>query len=163
MRMIRFTLNGQPTEVTVNPGRRLVEVLREDLGLVGTKVGCERGECGACTVVLDGKAVNSCLVLMSRVEGGDVRTVEGLEQDGKLHSLQEAFVSTGAIQCGFCTPGLLMSAYALFEENPTPTRDEIVRAVSGNLCRCTGYAKVIEAIEQVAAGHSGARSGSTIR
>lgn len=148
MNTIRFTLNGRAAEVTCAPGRRLVDVLRSELSLTGTKVGCERGECGACTVVLDGRAVNACLVLISQVEGREVVTVEGLETDRGLHPLQEAFVSRGAVQCGFCTPGLLLSAYALFLQNPKPTRDEIVRAISGNLCRCTGYTKIVAAIEE---------------
>jgi carbon-monoxide dehydrogenase small subunit len=146
--MIRFTLNGKPVQLAVPPGKRLVDVLRTDLGLTGTKVGCEQGECGTCTVVIDGRAMNSCLVLMAQVEGREVLTIEGLEKDGRLHPLQEAFISAGAVQCGFCTPGFLMSAYALFLRNPHPTREDIVKAISGNLCRCTGYKKIIEAIEQ---------------
>jgi len=138
-------------EVVAAPGRRLVNVLREDLGLTGTKVGCEQGECGACTVLMDGRAVNACLILMSQVEGRDVLTIEALEQNRRLHPLQEAFVSAGAVQCGFCTPGFLMSAYSLLLRNPSPTRDEIIEAVSGNLCRCTGYSKIIEAVERAAA------------
>jgi carbon-monoxide dehydrogenase small subunit len=148
-------VNGAPVEVETEPGRRLVDVLRETLGLTGTKVGCGQGECGACTVVMDGRAVNSCLVLMSQAEGRDILTVEGLEREGKLHPLQEAFAAWGAVQCGFCTPGLLLSAYALYLRNPDPTRDEIVDAVSGNLCRCTGYRKVVEAIEACRPGRPG--------
>jgi carbon-monoxide dehydrogenase small subunit len=143
-------VNGTPVEVTAPPGRRLVDVLRSELGLAGTKVGCEQGECGACTVLLDGLAVNSCLVLMSQVEGRSVLTIEGLEKDGKLHPLQEAFVETGAVQCGFCTPGFVMSAYALLQKNPRPSRDQIVQAIAGNLCRCTGYRKIFEAVERAA-------------
>ena len=136
-----------------------MSVLREDLGLTGTKVGCEQGECGACTVLMDGRAVNACLVLMSQVEGRAVLTIEALERDRRLHPLQEAFVSAGAVQCGFCTPGMLMSAYALLRNHPHPTRDDIVRAVSGNLCRCTGYTKIIEAVEQAASGDALGRAG----
>ncbi|MCK4546857.1 MAG: (2Fe-2S)-binding protein [Candidatus Eisenbacteria sp.] len=147
---ICLTVNGKPVNVTVHPGRRLVDVLRMDLGLTGTKIGCEQGECGACTVLLDGRAVNSCLVLMSQVEGREVLTIEGLTDDGELHALQQAFVDTGAVQCGFCSPGFLMSAYALLSRNPHPSRDEIVEAVTGNLCRCTGYRKIFQAIERVA-------------
>lgn len=153
-------LNGEPVEVASPPGRRLVDVLRSDLGRVGTKVGCERGECGACTVVIDGEAVNACLLLMSQVEGRDVLTIEGLEQSGRMHPLQEAFVAAGAVQCGFCTPGLLMSAYALLLRNPTPSREDIVRAISGNLCRCTGYVKIVSAVER-AAGGAPAAGGDT--
>lgn len=130
--------------------RTLLEFLREDLGLTGTKEGCGKGECGACTVLLDGKPVNSCLVLAYQADGREVLTIEGLERDGRLHPIQEAFVTEGAVQCGFCTPGMIMSARALLGVNPSPTRDEIRRAISGNLCRCTGYAKIIKAIEAAA-------------
>jgi len=148
-------------EVPARPGRRLVSVLREDLGLTGTKVGCEQGECGACTVLLDGRAVNACLVLMSQVEGREVLTIEALERDRRLHPLQAAFVSAGAVPCGICTPGMLMSAYALLRRNPHPGREEIVEAVSGNLCRCTGYTKIIEAVDHAAAGDGPSRTRET--
>jgi len=154
-RTVSLTVNGRRVDIDTHPGRRLVDVLRTDLGLTGTKVGCESGECGACTVLLDGRPVASCLVLLSQAEGREVLTIEGMEADGRLHPVQQAFVDTGAIQCGFCTPGLVLSAYALFLENPDPTREEIVEALAGNLCRCTGYSKVIEAVERARPGKAG--------
>jgi carbon-monoxide dehydrogenase small subunit len=129
--------------------------LREDLGLTGTKHGCGLGDCGACTVILDGKAVNSCLVLAIQANGSEVLTIEGLAEKGKLHPLQQAFVDKGAIQCGFCTPGMILSAKALLEEKPNPTELEIRTALSGNLCRCTGYQKIVEAIDDAAKVMSG--------
>lgn len=131
---------------------RLVDFLREELGLTGTKEGCGEGECGACTVILEGNAVASCLVLVGQVDGKSIITVEGLAEDNQLSALQQAFVDKGAIQCGFCTPGMLLSAKALLDKNPTPTRDEIAVAIEGNLCRCTGYVKIIDAIEAVSRG-----------
>lgn len=145
---IHFTLNGKPVSIITAPNRRLIDLLREDFGLTGTKEGCGIGECGACTVLLNGKAVNSCLILAGQVDGAEILTVEGLAQDGQLHPLQENFIRYGAVQCGFCTPGMLMSAYALLLENPNPTEDEIKEAIAGNLCRCTGYKQIIEAIEK---------------
>jgi carbon-monoxide dehydrogenase small subunit len=127
-----------------------VELLREHLGLTGTKVGCGHGECGACTVLLDGEPVNSCLVFAAQCEGRDVLTIEGLSKDGTLDRIQDAFVEAGAVQCGYCTPGMIMSAYALLASNPTPSRAEIEEAVSGNLCRCTGYVKIVDAVELAA-------------
>jgi aerobic carbon-monoxide dehydrogenase small subunit len=124
--------------------------LREDLELTGTKHGCGLGDCGACTVILNGKPVNSCLVLAIQANGGDVITVEGLAENGKLHPIQQAFVDKGAIQCGFCSPGMILSAKALLESNPRPTEHEIRTAISGNLCRCTGYQKIVEAIQEAA-------------
>lgn len=144
---LRFRLNGREVALDVHPGRRLLDLLREDLGLTGTKEGCGEGECGACTVLVDGKPRLSCLTAAIQVEGKDVLTVEGLAREGKLHPLQEALVQTAGVQCGFCTPGLLLAAYALLQENPNPTRDEIREYLSGNLCRCTGYAQVVEAVE----------------
>lgn len=143
---LKFRLNGRPVEVEVPPGRRLLDLLREDLGLIGTKEGCGEGECGACTVLVDGKPRLSCLTLAIQVEGKDVLTVEGLAQGGKLHPLQEAFVETAGVQCGFCTPGFLMAAYALLLENPNPTREEVRAWLSGNLCRCTGYEQIVDAV-----------------
>ncbi|MCX6150595.1 MAG: (2Fe-2S)-binding protein [Ignavibacteriales bacterium] len=145
---ISFKLNNEQVNIEVQPNRRLLDLLREDLGLTGTKEGCSIGECGACTVLINGKAVNSCLVLAVQVDGTEILTVEGLTQNGGLHKLQENFLKYGSIQCGFCTPGMLMSAYALFLENPDPTEDEIKEAISGNLCRCTGYKQIIEAVKE---------------
>ena len=144
---IRLTLNGEQTDVAFAPYKTLLEVLREDLGHTGTKHGCELGECGACAVLLDGKPVLSCLVLALECDGRKVVTVEGLCEDGKLHPLQEAFADLGAAQCGYCTPAILVTAKALLEENPKPTRDQIREAISGNLCRCTGYLQIVEAVE----------------
>lgn len=144
---IRFTLNGEETDVSFTPYKTLLEVLREDLGHTGTKHGCELGECGACAVLLDRKPVLSCLVLALECGGKQVLTVEGLGEDGHLHPLQDAFADLGAAQCGYCTPAILVTAKALLEENPHPTRDQIREAISGNLCRCTGYLQIFEAVE----------------
>jgi carbon-monoxide dehydrogenase small subunit len=149
-KIIRLTVNGEPLEAAVAQNQTLVQFLREDLGLTGTKHGCGLGDCGACTVILDGKAVNSCLVLAIQANGAEVLTIEGLAENGKLHPLQQAFVDKGAIQCGFCTPGMILSAKALLEERPNPTELEIRTALSGNLCRCTGYQKIVEAIDEAA-------------
>jgi carbon-monoxide dehydrogenase small subunit len=143
-------VNGRRHEVAVEPNRRLLDLLRLDLGLTGTKCGCGIGDCGACTVLVDGVATFSCLVLAVQVAGSEILTVEGLAQGPRLHPLQQAFVDLGAIQCGFCTPGMLMSALALLHRNAGPSEAEIRRALSGNLCRCTGYQKIVEAV-QVAA------------
>jgi carbon-monoxide dehydrogenase small subunit len=145
---IKFTVNGKRVEVEVPVNWTLLRLLRERLALTGTKEGCGIGECGACTVLLDGIPVNACLVLAPKVEGREVETIEGLGSRESLHSLQKSFIDHGAIQCGFCTPGVLMSAKALLEENPNPTREEIKEAISGHLCRCTGYHQIIEAIEK---------------
>ena len=144
---IKFTLNGKLIAVEVPPHWTLLRLLREKLGLTGTKEGCGIGECGACTVLLDGMPVNACLILAPKVEGREVITVEGLGSRESLHPLQRSFVEHGAVQCGFCTPGLLMSSKALLEKNPRPTREEVKEAISGHLCRCTGYQQIIEAIE----------------
>ena len=144
---IRFALNGEGTDVSFAPYKTLLEVLREDLGHTGTKHGCELGECGACAVLLDGKPVLSCLVLALECDGRQVLTVEGLVSEGKLHPLQDAFADLGAAQCGYCTPGILVTAKALLDENPHPHRDQIRQALSGNLCRCTGYLQIFEAVE----------------
>jgi len=145
--IINFKLNGKETSVNLTQNKRLIDLLRDDLNLTGTKEGCSIGECGACTVIVNRKAVNSCLVLAQQVDDCDVITVEGLAEGDKLTELQQNFLKYGAIQCGFCTPGMLMSAYALFLENPTPSREEIETAIEGNLCRCTGYKPIIQAIE----------------
>lgn len=143
-------INGTPVEKEVDGSKRLIDFLRDDLGLTGTKEGCSEGECGACTVILNGEAVPSCLVLAGQIQGGEVLTVEGLEKNGEPDILQKKIIEHGAIQCGFCTPGFLMSAKALFMKNPHPSSEEIRRAIEGNLCRCTGYIKIVEAIEDAA-------------
>lgn len=148
---IRMTLNGEEVDVSFASYKTLLEVLREDLGLTGTKHGCELGECGACAVLLDGKPVLSCLVLALECEGRSVTTVEGLGRDGSLHPLQEAFADLGAVQCGYCTPAILVTAKALLDENAEPNRDQIREALSGNLCRCTGYQQIFEAVEAAVA------------
>ena len=143
-------LNGEPAEALVATYKTLLEALREDLGLTGTKHGCELGECGACTVLLDGEPVLSCLVLAAECEGRSVQTIEGLARGPELHPLQAAFTDCGGSQCGYCTPGVIMTAKALLERNPSPTKQEIKEATAGNLCRCTGYNQIVEAIEQAA-------------
>ncbi|MFY9708195.1 MAG: (2Fe-2S)-binding protein [Desulfobacterales bacterium] len=148
--LIRLTVNDRVHEIAVEPSTTLVDLLRYDLGLTGTKKGCDLGDCGACTVLMDGKAVNSCLVLAVQANGRIVQTIEGLETAEGLHPLQQAFVEKGAIQCGFCTSGMILSAKELLDRTPHPQEPEIRRAVSGNLCRCTGYQKIIEAIKDVA-------------
>lgn len=147
--ILKFILNGKPVNIEVPPHWTLLRLLREKLGLTGTKEGCGIGECGACTVLMDGKSVNSCLVFATKVEGRHIDTVEGLGSQDGLHPLQQSFMDHGAVQCGFCTPGILMSAKALLKGNPRPTREEIKEAISGHLCRCTGYQQIIEAIEAV--------------
>jgi carbon-monoxide dehydrogenase small subunit len=144
---IRITLNGEAVDVSFAPYKTLLEVLREDLNHTGTKHGCELGECGACAVLVDGKPVLSCLLLALECDGKSVLTVEGLGRDGKLHPLQDAFADLGAAQCGYCTPGILVTAKALLDQNPRPSRDQIREALSGNLCRCTGYLQIFEAVE----------------
>jgi aerobic-type carbon monoxide dehydrogenase small subunit (CoxS/CutS family) len=144
---LALTVNGEPTEVAFAPYKTLLEVLREDLNLCGTKHGCELGECGACAVLLDGQPVLSCLVLGAECEGRDVLTIEGLATDGRLHPLQETFADLGAAQCGYCTPGFLVTAKALLDEIPDPSRDQIREALAGCLCRCTGYQQIFEAVE----------------
>ncbi|MFZ0134942.1 MAG: (2Fe-2S)-binding protein [Desulfobacterales bacterium] len=148
--IIRLTVNDTPHEVAVEPNTTLVDLLRSQIGLTGTKKGCDLGDCGACTVLLDGKAVNSCLVLAVQANGRAVQTIEGLETAAGLHPLQEAFVERGAIQCGFCSAGMILSAKELLDRTPHPEEAEIRRAISGNLCRCTGYQKIITAIKDVA-------------
>ena len=146
---LAFTVNGELVHVTVSPFATLLDVLRDDLELTGTKYGCGEGECGACSVLLDGKLVNSCLVLAAECEGSEVLTIEGLQKNGRLHPIQQAFVDHGAVQCGFCTPGMIMAAYALLEANPSPAEHEVKRALEGNLCRCTGYQKIVEAVRSL--------------
>jgi len=147
---IALTVNGEPHEAEVWEGESLLFALRERLGLPGSKNACEQGECGSCSVLLDGRLVCSCLVLAAQADGHDVVTVEGLAEDGRLHRVQEAFAATGAVQCGFCTPGFVVAAADLLEHNIAPTDDEIREALSGNLCRCTGYAKIFDAVRLAA-------------
>ena len=145
-RQIKLKVNGQEREIIVEPRRTLLDALRYDLGLTGTKEGCSNGNCGSCTVLLDGKPVNSCLVLAVEVEGREITTIEGLSRGEKLHPIQQAFIDEGAVQCGFCTPGVILSAKAILDSNPHPTAIEIRQAIAGNLCRCTGYDKIVRAI-----------------
>jgi carbon-monoxide dehydrogenase small subunit len=142
-----MTVNGVPYEVDVKPNQTLVHLLREDLGLLGTKCGCEEGECGACTVIMNGRSVTSCLVPAVQADGADILTIEGLSEGEELHPIQEAYVEAGAIQCGFCTPGVVLSAKALLDENPDPDKEEICEALSGHLCRCTGYLQFYDALK----------------
>ncbi len=144
--IIELKVNGEIYETAVEPRRTLLEVLRGNLGLTGAKEACDLGACGTCTVLIDGKAVLSCLTLAIDSQGKEITTIEGLAKEGKLHPLQQNFVDHGAIQCGFCTPGMILSAKALLDENPKPTEDEVKNGISGNLCRCTGYTKIIEAV-----------------
>ena len=146
---LQLTINGEPYELTVEPRTTLAELLREELHLTGTKEGCGIGMCGACTVLLDGMAIKSCLVLALKANGKEITTIEGLAAKGDIHPLQKAFIDHGAIQCGYCTPGMILSAKALLDENPHPTEEEVRMAMAGNLCRCTGYVKILEAILSV--------------
>jgi len=147
---IRFTVNGRVEERDVRDDERLLDLIRDDLQLTGTKEGCGEGECGACTVLIDGKAIASCLVLAPQVDGKEILTVEGLAPGEELHPIQRAFVEKGAVQCGFCTPGFIMSTYALLTVNTDPSDEEIMAALEGNLCRCTGYAKILDAVRYAA-------------
>ncbi|HBW36309.1 (2Fe-2S)-binding protein [Desulfosporosinus sp. BICA1-9] len=147
--LINFILNSQKVSAQVDSDMRLVDFLRDEMGLTGTKIGCEEGGCGACTVIIDAQTANSCLVLAPQIDGKEVTTIEGLGSYEHLHPLQEAFIEEGAVQCGFCTPGMLLSAKALLDVNSNPKREEIIRSISGNLCRCTGYTKIANAIEKV--------------
>ena len=145
-RLINLTVNEKEYEVAVNPNQTLVDLLRYQLELTGTKKGCEVGDCGSCTVIMDGKTVLSCLTPVMQASGRNIITAEGLAHNGRLHPIQEAFLECGAVQCGFCTPGMLLSAKAFLEQNPSPTRQDVREAISGNLCRCTGYKKIVDAI-----------------
>jgi len=147
---IKLKVNGRTHTLEIYPWKTLAEVLRDELHLLGTKIGCDKGECGACTVIMDGRAVPSCSILALSAEGKQILTIEGLEKSGKLDPIQQAFIDCGAVQCGFCTPGFIMTAYAFLRANSKPTRDEIMEAISGNLCRCTGYKKIVDAIELAA-------------
>ena len=145
MKKIQFTINGEHRECEIEDDERLIDLIREDLGLTGTKEGCGQGECGACTVLLDGKPIVSCLTLAIKVDGREITTIEGVSRSGKLHPVQEALIEKGAVQCGFCTPGMVMSLIPFLSENENPTREEARRAIEGNLCRCTGYEKIVDA------------------
>lgn len=161
--LLEFELNGKQTRVEVEPTLRALDLLREVLGLTGTKEGCGRGECGACTILVDGEPVNSCLLYAAKLQGRKITTIEGLTaEDGakELHPLQEAFISEGAVQCGFCTPGMILSAKSLLDRNPEPDREAIEEALSGNLCRCTGYGKIVKAVQKAAAGGGSGAGGS---
>jgi carbon-monoxide dehydrogenase small subunit len=147
LKRLRLKLNGSWREVETRPDRILLDLLREDLGLTGTKKGCEEGECGACTVIMNGKAVLSCLIPAFKADGAEILTVEGMAHENSLHPLQRAFWEEGAVQCGYCTPGMLLSAKALLDENPEPSVEDVKIGISGNLCRCTGYAKIVRAIQ----------------
>lgn len=147
---IDLKVNGQTYEVETQPWRTLAEVLRDQLNLTGTKISCAEGHCGACTVIINGKAVNSCLMLIAEAQGKEILTIEGLSEGGELHPIQDAFVTHGAVQCGFCTPGIIMGTKAFLFENPDPSEEEIKKALSGHLCRCTGYVQVIEAVKAAA-------------
>ena len=147
MKHVKFQVNGEQRELDASPTNSLLDVLREDLFLTGAKRGCDSGECGACTVIMNGKALNSCLVLATELDGSEIITIEGLGRSaGDLHPMQKAFIEKGAVQCGFCTPGIIMTAKAFIDTNPEPTEEEVRDAISGNLCRCTGYTKIVNAI-----------------
>jgi carbon-monoxide dehydrogenase small subunit len=156
---IHMTVNGAERELTTAPNRRLLDLLREDLGLLGTKEGCGIGECGACTVILDGKKVNSCLLLAGQADGSSVVTIEGLGgHDERLHPLQQAFIDAGAVQCGYCTPGMIVSAADLLDSNPDPSEEEIKEAIAGNVCRCGAYRQIIDAVQRAAKQMNGAKT-----
>ena len=148
--LLTFYVNGEKIELDVEPDRRLIDILREDIGLTGTKEGCGEGECGACTVLIDGDAAHACLIIAIQMEGHHVLTIEGLEKKGKLSDLQKAFIEENAIQCGYCTPGMIMSCEALLLQNPHPTCQDIRRALAGNICRCSGYSQIVRAVKRVA-------------
>jgi carbon-monoxide dehydrogenase small subunit len=144
--LINLKINGEPYEVSIKPNMTLLDFLRDEIGLTGTKKGCDTGQCGACTVLFDGKPINSCLILAADANGKEILTVEGLNRNGQLHPLQETFIQEGAVQCGYCTSGMLLSAKALLDENPVPGEEEVKKAIAGNLCRCTGYVRIVKAV-----------------
>ena len=150
MAVLHTTINGEAITAEVAPSISLAQFLRDNLYLTGTKIGCGKGECGACTIIMDGKSVTSCIIPVLRAEGAVIQTIEGVAKNGKLHPLQEEFINQGAVQCGFCTPGMIMSAKALLDENPEPKKDEIREALGGNICRCTGYVNIERAVEAAA-------------
>ena len=147
---ISLTVNGEKRELDVKPETRLLDLIRDDLGLTGTKEGCGKGECGACTVIMNNKVVASCLVLAAQADGAEIKTIEGLGGKDKLHPLQQAFIEKGAVQCGFCIPGMIMSSKKLLDENINPSEEDIKRGLSGNICRCTGYVKIVDAVKEAA-------------
>jgi carbon-monoxide dehydrogenase small subunit len=149
--VVHLTINGHPYEANVEPHRTLLEVVRDELRLTGAKEGCGTGDCGACSMIVNGKLITSCLMLAAQADGAEIVTIEGLAQDGRLHPIQQAFIDKGAVQCGFCTPGMILAGKALLDRNPHPSETDITEAIAGNLCRCTGYAKIVEAIASVAA------------
>lgn len=153
---IRLSVNGETRTIETDATKTLLQVLRDDLELTGAKDGCSSGDCGACVVLIDGQAENSCMILAPQVDGSEIKTVEGLAGDSELHPLQKAFAETWAFQCGFCTPGMLVSCYALLQSNPEPSRDDILTAIAGNFCRCTGYQAVVNAVQRAAAEMRGA-------
>ena len=157
MKQIKVTVNGILYELSVQPWETLLDVIREHLGLTGTKEGCGLGECGACTIIMDGKTVNSCLVLAVEADNRVITTIEGLANGDELHPIQEAFIKCGGLQCGFCTPGMIMSTKALLENNPSPDEGEIRKAIAGNFCRCTGYTKIIESVKVAAKNMRGVK------
>ena len=148
---VRYTVNGRSYEVQIEPNRTLLEVVRDELRLTGTKEGCGTGDCGACSMIVNGKLVTSCLMLAPQADGAEITTIEGLARNGELHPVQQAFIDTGAVQCGFCIPGMILAGATLLERNPKPSDAEIRQAIAGNLCRCTGYTKIVEAIAAAAA------------
>lgn len=151
MELLHITVNGKELHKMVNPDQRLVDFLRNDLGLIGAKIGCGQGDCGTCTVIMNGKAIRSCVIPVLKAQDAVIETIEGLARGEKLHPLQEEFINKGAVQCGFCTPGMIMSAKALLDKNPNPTPEEVKKALKGNICRCTGYVKIEEAVLAAAA------------
>lgn len=150
MAVLHTTINGEAITAEVDPSISLAQFLRDELYLTGTKIGCGKGECGACTIIMDGKSVTSCIIPVMRAEGAVIQTIEGVAKNGKLHPLQEEFIDQGAVQCGFCTPGMIMSAKALLDEEPAPKKEEIREALGGNICRCTGYVNIERAVEAAA-------------
>jgi len=163
MEKIRLRVNGHAHELEVKPWATLLDTLREDLGLTGTKEGCGQGECGACTVLMDGKPVNACLILAAEAKGKEITTIEGLAQGDELHPVQQAFVDIGGMQCGFCTPGMVLAAKALLDEKPDPSDEEIRKGLEGNFCRCTGYTKIIESVRAAAKAYEGVRQWKNTR
>lgn len=153
--LVRYTINGEPYEAYIEPNRTLLEVVRDDLRLTGAKEGCGTGDCGACSMIVNGRLVTSCLMLAPQADGAEITTIEGLAKDGQLHPIQQAFIEHGAVQCGFCIPGMILAGKALLDQNPRPTRQEIRIAIAGNLCRCTGYTRIVDAIEGAARALSG--------
>ena len=149
---VHFTINGEQRDAHIEPNRTLLEVVRDELRLTGAKEGCGTGDCGACSMIVDGKLVTSCLMLAPQADGAEIETIEGLAQDGTLHPLQQTFIDTGAVQCGFCIPGMILAGKVLLDRNPAPDEQQIREAIAGNLCRCTGYTKIVEAIAAVAGG-----------